>query len=511
MKTIFEKILFCGVLVLCSCSSTEDIEQAKSDIEPPEIEEVTPQLLGMGFEVNTNSQTLTEDVACTIMNDSIVYCFINDILDDKELIPHFTFEGDGVFVGDVPLASDVSSWDFGKPVKLTVKAQEQEKEYTVYVHSSTGLPVLWIDTEDGAEIVSKDDYLNAHFNLVDTDGDVTELDGQIKGRGNSTWKAPKKPYRLKFNDKVGFLGEPKDKSWVLLANYYDKTMIRNATAFYMGSISNLEYTPHFHFVDVILNGRYHGTYQLGDKLKISKNRVNVGDDGFLLEIDERAIGENAVYFTTTHLDQPVNIKEPDVEYDDENFNYIKDFMSEADDALFSDDFTDPENGWQQYLDMDSFVDWYLVNEIAKNYDALCLYTSCFLNLKRGSKLKIGPLWDFDVTFGNNSDPNVYPYTGLVGDNSTWYDRLFQDPVFVARVKERFDYFYNHQSDILNFIDEHVRYLSRSVDENDNRWDIINSKIWPRNNVIGDYQDEIKFMKDWMKERFDWLKEAFEGL
>ena len=505
MKTLLKTILFCCILVLCSCSSS-DMEQSGSD------DEVTPQLLSMGFEVNTNSQTLTEDVACTITEDGIVYCYINDILDDKQLIPHFTFEGDGVFVGDSPLVSDITSWDFSKRVKLTVKSGEQAKEYTVYVHSSTGLPVLRIDTENGTEIVSKEDYLNAHFKLVNNDDDasVTELDGQIKGRGNTTWGAPKKPYRLKFNEKVGFLGEPKDKSWVLLANYYDKTMIRNATAFYMGSISKLEYSPHFHFVDVVLNGRYQGTYQLGDKLKISKNRVNVGDDGFLLEIDYRATDEvDSRYFNVSHIDKPVSIKDPDVEYDDENFNYIKDFMSEADAALFSDDFTDPDNGWQQYMDMDSFVDWYLVNEIAKTYDS-CFLSSCYMNLKRGGKLKMGPLWDFDIAYGNTFNYCDMP-DGFWVKSVAWYDRLFKDPVFVARVKERFDYFYNHQSDIINFIDEHVQYLSRSVEENDIRWDIINSKIWPRENVIGDYQDEIEFMKDWMKERFEWLKEAFEGL
>jgi hypothetical protein len=469
--------------------------------------------MNMGFEVNSNSQRLTKDVTCTITNDSLVYCFIDDILEEKHLIPHLTFEGDGVFVGDVPLASDVTSWDFGKPVKLTVKAKEQTKEYMVYVHANTGLPVLWIDTENGAEIVSKDDYLNAHFKLVDNDTneEVTELDGQIKGRGNTTWLAPKKPYRLKFDSKVEFLGEPKDKSWVLLANYYDKTIIRNATAFYMGNISNLEYTPHFHYVDVILNGRYHGTYQLGDKLKISKNRVNVGDDGFMLEIDARATDEDdSRYFKVSHIGQPVSIKDPDVEYDDENFNYIKDFMSEADAALFCDDFTDPNNGWQKYMDLDSFVDWYLINEITKNNDA-CFFSSCYMNLKRGEKLKMGPLWDFDIAFGNINYNGCDTPDGFWIKNVPWYDRLFQDPVFVARVKERFDYFYNHQSDILNFIDNQVQYLSRSVEENDIRWNIINSKIWPRENVIGDYQDEIEFMKDWMKERFEWLKEAFEGL
>ena len=511
MKRSLEGLLFCYILFICSCSTTEDIEQAKTDIEPPKVEEVTPQLLTMGFEASMNSQGLEENVVCTITEDGIVYCYINEMLENKQLIPHFTFEGDGAFVGESPLVSDVTLWDFSKPVKLTVKAQKQTKEYTIYVYTNTGLPVLWIDTEDGAEIVSKDDYLNAHFKLVenDTNEGVTELDGQIKGRGNTTWLAPKKPYRLKFNEKEGFLGEPKDKSWVLLANYFDKTMIRNATAFYMGDISHLEYTPHFHFVDVVLNERYQGTYQLGDNLNISKNRVNVGDDGFLLEIDAKAETED-VTFNTEFIGHPINIKDPDVQIEDDNYNYVKDFVNTAESVLFSDIFTDKNKGWQHYLDLDSFVDWYLINEITKNNDA-CFYSSCYMNLKRGGKLKMGPLWDFDIAFGNINYNGCDTPDGFWIKNVTWYDRLFQDPVFVARVKERFDYFYNHQDDILNFIDEQVRYLSRSVEENDIRWDIINSKIWPRENVIGDYQDEIKFMKDWLKERFEWLKGEFDKM
>jgi hypothetical protein len=470
--------------------------------------DVMPQLISMEFYSATNAQRIKEDVTCTIQGDSII-CYINELMDDKLLIPHFVYEGDEVFVGEKPLTSDVTACDFSKPVKLTVRAEERVKEYTVYVYAYTGLPVLWIDTENGAKIVSKDDYLNAHFKLVDTDANVTELEGQIKGRGNSTWNAPKKPYRLKFSEKVGFLGEPKDKSWVLLANYYDKTLLRNTTAFYMGKISNLEYTPHFNYVEVIQNGQYYGTYQLGDNLKISKNRVNVGDDGFLLEIDAKAASDE-ITFRTSHISQPINIKDPDVEIGDDNYNYVKDYINAADAVLFSDEFTDPNKGWQKYLDMNSFVDWFLINEIAKNNDA-CFYSSCYMNLKRGGKLKMGPLWDFDIGFGNINYNGCDATDGFWIKNVAWYTRLFQDPVFVARVKERFDYFYNHQSDIFNYIDQQVVYLKYSIKENDSRWNIINSKIWPRENVIGDYQDEIDFMKDWLKERFEWLKEAFEGL
>lgn len=175
-------------------------------------------------------------------------------------------------------------------------------------------------------------------------------------------------------------------------------------AFFLSRISNLEYTPSSHFVELMLNGRYNGAYQLVDKIRISENRVNVGKDGFLFEIEARIVTDpdnepDSRYFTTPHLRFPVDIKDPDVEYNDDNYNYAKFFVNLADSVLYSSDFMDINRGWQKYMDMDSFVDWYLIHEIAKNNDSQ-LMSSCYMNLKRGGKLKMGPVWDFDIGFGN---------------------------------------------------------------------------------------------------------------
>ena len=340
-------------------------------------------------------------------------------------------------------------------------------------------------------------------------GDVTEADVKIKGRGNSTWAMAKKPYALKFDEKISLLDEPKDKSWVLLANYADKTSLRNQTAFYMGSISNLDYTPRFHFVDLMLNGRYNGTYQLGEKIKISKDRVNVGDDGFLLEIDAKA-GADEITFYTNHLNHPVNIKDPDVEVDDENYNYIKDYVITAEDALFSDHFKDSEEGWQKYMDMDSFVDWYLINEIAKNNDA-CFFSSCYMHLKRGDKLKMGPLWDFDIAFGNVDYNGNYTSDGFWIKDVTWYSRLFEDPAFVAKVKERFDYFYSRKDDIVSEINANAQYLRYSAQENNNKWHTLYTYTWPNYDIWGSYQNEVQSMKEWLHARFEWLKAEFDKM
>lgn len=296
-----KKILTCllVVLALLGCSKETDlsgIEQELAELRDKnkqlqnEIDEMKkpvpadPVLQNLYFWATDNATLLAADVKGEIIGDSVVECWVPHVMDDKQLVADFQFVGETVKLNGSTALSRSTAYDFKKPVKLMVTNQNKSKEYTVYVHAFTGLPVVWIETLDRKEITSKEEYIDANFRLVEdvrtrSAGDVIETSMQIKGRGNSNWAMPKKPYRLKLEQEYPLLGEHKDKAWLLLGNYADKTMLRNSTAFYMGEISNLDYTPKAHFVEVMLNGRYQGTYQLCEKLKRSKHRVNVGDDG----------------------------------------------------------------------------------------------------------------------------------------------------------------------------------------------------------------------------------------
>lgn len=378
----------------------------------------------------------------------------------------------------------------------------------------SGLPVTIVNTPNNQDITSKEeDIENTLISVFQTDviDEFCELTN-IKGRGNSTWIQPKKPYAIKFNKKKSLLSLPEDKSWVLLANYLDPTLLRNSVALYMGNeMSTLDWTPHYQYVDLTLNGQYKGIYQLGEKVKISKGRVNVGDDGFLLEVDYRAqFEEDARYFSVSHIENNVNIKDPDVEYDDEDFNYIKNYVIEADAILFSDDFTDPDNGWQKYLDMDSFVEWYLINEISKNNDAV-FFSSCYMNLKRGGKLKMGPLWDFDLAFGNTTSNGNDNPEGFWIKNVHWYDRLFQDPVFLSRIKERFAYYYDNKQLIYDKIDANVTILKQKVVEDNKLWGTIIDSSSTAEEVETAYQLKADNLKNWIETRLLWLYENINNL
>ena len=487
----------------------EELERIKSGIVPE------PQLLTMEFKKADNAG-LSGDVTCEVYSSNgIVNCWLPDLDDPKKLVPRFTFDGTLMMMGSTEVTSGSTAIDFTEPVTMTVTTSKGTKDYVVNVYSYTGLPVMRIDTEGGRSITSKETYLNAHMKLTEDvktrgGGDVLEADLLIKGRGNSTWLFKKKPYRLKFNEKVSLLGEHKDRSWILLANYADKSVLRTHAAFYMGKISNLEYTSSSHFVELFLNGKYDGTYELCEKIKVSNHRVAVGDDGFLLEIDAEAEDDSdSRYFYVYSLSNPVNIKEPDVQYNDANYNYIENFLEKVDNALYGLNFRNTSTGWQAYMDMDSFVDWYLINEISHNTDSR-MFKSCFMSLKRGGKLKMGPLWDFDLAFGNTDYWDRGPEGFWVKD-ADWFERLFEDPAFVNRVKERFDYFYNHLPDILNEIDAEGQYLKYSMVANENRWHSLYAYSVPNVEIWGSYQNEVQSVKEWLKKRMDWLKKQYDRM
>lgn len=466
------------------------------------------------FLAKQNPVSLISDVEFDIIGDSLLSCFIPYMIESRRFIPTFECVDANVMLGDEQVISGETELDCSMPLKLKLVSDNVDKIYKLQVRCFTGLPIVYINTEEKKAIDSKEEYVKGTIRIVSNNVNGIpdfEASMKIKGRGNSTWQLPKKPYKMKFDEKVSLLGEPADKEWVLLANYTDKTQLHNEIAFFMGEMSSLEYTPRTNFVEVVLNGIYNGTYQLGEQLKIAKNRVNVGDDGYLLEIDAKAEAED-ITFNVQHIEQPINIKDPDVEVGSEAYTYVVTYLDNIDRILFSEEFKDPSNGYAKYLDMQSFVDWYLINEIAKNSDAI-FYTSCYMNLSREGKLKMGPLWDFDIAFGNiNYNVNAAEPEGFwIKGSNQWYKRLFQDPAFVSLVKERFAYFYSQKDIIFNEINRNAEYLQYAAIENNNKWGTLYTYTWPNSDILGSYQNEVQSMKNWLSRRFEWLNTAMSEL
>ena len=367
-----------------------------------------------------------------------------------------------------------------------------------------------IMTENLQPVISRDDYIAGEITIsnINEDEDLV-LDLEIRGRGNSTWTFPKKPYQIRFEDKQSILGMAKDKKWILLANYSDKTMLRNEVAFNLSRFSNLDWTPDSRSVELYINHEYVGVYQIVQKVEETSNRVNIGNDGYLLEVDQLSrLDEDDVYFESNNY--LFNIKEPKLDAGDDEYNIINEYIQLTENTLLRDNFTDPVEGYEKYIDVASFIDWYLINEITKNNDAI-FFSSVFMNYIPGGKLKMGPVWDYDISLGNINFNNNETTDGFWIKNATWYARLFEDPNFVSKVKSRFNYFYNNKNIFLEQIDSSALSLSQAQARNFSTWPILGTYVWPNNVYFPTYNEEVVYLKEWLNERLEWLNENLNEL
>jgi spore coat protein CotH len=515
-KNAFQKkvfILLFAVLV-SSCGGSDYLEDVPPPTPPPPPaplpEPADPTISQFSFLVSDNP-SLTEDINLDIAGKNITGRTRADA-DISNLIASIVHDGSQLSVSDMLQTSGTSANDFTDILSYILKAEDgSEFTYTTDITHFTGLPIIHLNTLGNADIVSKDDYIDG---TVSVDGgrnfpDIAERDMEIRGRGNSTWGHPKKPYQMKMADKDEMLGMPEDKKWLFLAEYSDKTMLRNTIAFEMGHISSLDWTPKSTFAEVYLNGSYNGTYNITQKVEEDGDRVDLGDTGFLLEIDQlNRLDADDVYFYTNQF--LINIKEPDVEWADEQSTYIKAHINEFETTLYSSNFADPTNGYAKYIDVDSFIDWYLISEITKNVDSKS-FSSIFLNVIPGQKIKMGPLWDFDLSFGNVDYADSQYAAGFWVKFNPWFTRLFEDRVFIDKVKTRFAYFRDNQALIIEKIDSHAERLKWSQQENNEKWQTFGIYVWPNPVFFDTYDEEVEHLKTWYSERMDWLDGALNDL
>ncbi|MBO5974130.1 MAG: CotH kinase family protein, partial [Paludibacteraceae bacterium] len=391
----------------------------------------------------------------------------------------------------------------------------------------TTVPTIYINTENGVGVTSKDNYVTAYVTVrgaANEEDNITEVLTEIKGRGNSTWGMAKKPYRLKFDEKIKFLGnEAKEKNWVLLANYADKTLMRNALAFETSrNMFDFGFTPSVTFVDVVLNGENLGSYMLTDQVEVKKKRVPVTEQdetttsadpeitgGYLIEVDGFANQEISWFQTTKGM--KVTIKYPkDDEINSDQSNYISNYTQQMENTLFSSNYTDAETGWRKYIDAASMVDWYIACELFGNSDA---WWSTYMYKERDDVFKFGPLWDFDIAFNNDSrlgDATQKLMRTYAHDPKTWIARWWQDAGFQANVEARWAELRKAGvADFMtNYIDSTAAYLNLSQQNNFQRWNILNTVVYNELAARGSYEAEVAFLKNYVNSRIQFLDTQF---
>lgn len=339
---------------------------------------------------------------------------------------------------------------------------------------------------------------------------------EIKGRGNSTWGMPKKPYRLKFKDKAEVLGMPSNKHWVLLANYADKTLMRNELAFEISRRMGFEYTPRMKFVDLYLNNTYDGNYMLGEHLRVDKERVNISElkandsdisGGYFLEIDERKGEPN--WFETEKSKTVFCIKSPE-DITSPQMEYIKQHVQKVEDIFYSGS-SDMATELARYVDLKTFIDYYLLNELANNVDGNLRLSTFIYKKKNDDKLYFGPVWDYDISFGNANYNDGDKTAGwIVREKAEWYKRFFANAELSAMVKKRWNELRADKlKDFAVFIDETAAILDKSQKKNFVRWDILNQYVWPNPQIAGSYNGEVAYLKSWLNTRANWIDSQFK--
>lgn len=367
----------------------------------------------------------------------------------------------------------------------------------------SGLPHLCINTPGNAAITSKEEWMEgATISLVFADGRETKLGTtKIKGRGNSTWKYPKKPYALKLDEDASLLGMPAEKRWDLLANYIDRTDMRNAVSFEVAhKTKSLDWTPHGEFVELYLNEVRQGNYYLCEHIKIDKNRLNLQKGGYLLELDTNY--DEEFKFRSDSLDLPVMIK--DWKGDDmteERAAEIASEFNEIEALLVSDDREN--NGWQNLVDMDSFIDWWFVYELVQCGEPKHPKSS-YMYRDKGGKLKAGPVWDFDWgTFRSGGEVTIFRIK-----DALFYKYMFQDPSFVKRVKEKWTESKASFLSVTGFIDKTAQKIKVSVDKDKTKWAITTTV---NKDEELSFDDAVATMKNNYVKHLEWMDSQISAL
>jgi hypothetical protein len=421
--------------------------------------------------------------------------------------------------------------------------------------TSSNLPIVVIDTE--GQTIEDDSRVLVNMGIIYHEGGernfltdtFNDYDGKIsiEIRGSTSQFFPKKQYRFETRDEndekinVSLLGLPSENDWILYAPYSDKSLMRNVLAYKLFSDMGW-YGSRTHFCELVLNGEYMGVYVLMEKIKRDDDRVDISElelndnegdaltGGYIIKIDkeggQNTIGwfskfpqnlseRNTIYYQYHYPDQ-LDITEPQKQYIQ---NYIYNFEK----TVNSTHFNHPVHGYDKYINANSFIDYFITNELAKNPDGFRL--SLYLHKDRDSengRLTLGPVWDFNIAFGNNHFRQCQYIYGLIvfyasehqrGETPFWWEKLLMDEKFANKTYNRW---HQLRQDVLSteriyrYIDSVAVYLDEAQQRNFNRWDILGKYIWGNYFIGQTYAEEVDYLKSWIRDRSEWLDNHIPG-
>ncbi|MBQ7907614.1 MAG: CotH kinase family protein [Clostridia bacterium] len=426
----------------------------------------------------------------------------------------------------VPLAGyDFVCWSNGsKDPVLSIELTEDTELEAFFSYESHGLPVISIDTATGGDVTSKTEYIVCEISVYDTEGDyhVFNQDAKIRGRGNSTWGWPKKPYKFKFDMKRDLFGFGKAKDWVLMADYGDQSLLRNCLAYQTArELGALVSSPDCQSVEVYLNGEYHGIYLLCEQIEVNENRVDVSKDtttvdtGYLIEMDGWAgtYNESDPWITAgdqLNANRRYTIKFPDEEgITDAHKDYIKGYIDGCMEILYNGGTYEEV---QEQMDVQSFAEAYIISELFKCADVD--YSSFYLYKDAGGKLVCGPAWDYDMACGNSNhkggDVRRYDYLWAKNKNP-WYKGLLNFKEFEELVAKTL---YENEkliTDTINGIYDYAYDHSEAYEYNFTKWKILGQQVgfnpWDIANLTT-WKAHVEYTRTFVKNSMAFLKKTY---
>lgn len=370
---------------------------------------------------------------------------------------------------------------------------------------------------------------------IELRGQTSQLLFDKKSYGFETWDSNNEDLS------VSLLGLPEESDWILYGPFSDKTMIRNVLIYELSNQIG-RYASRTKYCELVLNGEYQGIYVLMEKIKRDKNRVNIAklnpdeitppdiSGGYILRLDKYNENDQNLFhsaFTDANVLMQYQVIYPKNDnLQPEQFQYIQNFMYDFEAALRGDDYQNPDIGFRKYIDVNSFVDFLLLNELGRNPDAYRISTYFHKEHDdNGGKLKMGPAWDFNLAMGNanfclggESTGWVLNYNQACPDDywllGYWWDRLLTDKAFSAQVAERWKTLRQTTfkvDTIHQMIDDYANQLNEAQNRNFQKWDILNEWIWPNNYVGGTYQNEVDYLKDWFGKRVAWMDKNIDEI
>ena len=366
-----------------------------------------------------------------------------------------------------------------------------------------GLPRIVIETEDFAGVRDRETEIPSHLQIYGEkapESEVYEL--TVRGRGNSSFKMPKYGLKLEFKDKVKLFGMPKNRDWALIANYGDKTHLRNYMMTRLSEWLGAKYTPRMQFVELYLNRKYMGLYLLSESIKVAKNRVNIeeNDTTFLVEKEDSkkfdppyVQSDNGYYY---HIKSPKN---PSPETEELLLDHIKAFENFA-----MRPYRYNSNEIVEWIDLDDYLLFYWVHEYSKNEDGN-FARSVHFTWKKGEPIHFGPLWDFDLAFGNASrEQNKAP--------EEWYIRRYRLNYYILQNSlvdsAAVVYWKEHRETFKALIDSVPLYRSiidKAIENEYRRWPVMkNTENWALKDPYDSYDEAVETMIEWMKQRYQWI-------